>query len=90
MSYIEISNIDGTPPFQIYLCDFAGNNCSLVQTEYDPVYWPVIVYLPSSLIGSSQVMCKIVDGNSCETFNILVCPSPTPTPTPTPTLTPTP
>jgi hypothetical protein len=92
MAYIQISNIDGTPPFQIYLCDYGGNNCSLVQTEYDPVYWPVIVYLPSSLIGSSQVMCKVIDGNSCETFNILVCPTPTPTPTMTvtPTSTPTP
>jgi hypothetical protein len=92
MVYIEISNINGTPPFQIYLCDYGGNNCSLVQTEYDPVYLPVIVYLPSVLIGSSQVMCKIVDGDGCETFQILVCPTPTPTPTMTvtPTSTPTP
>ena len=73
MAYIQISNIDGTPPFQIYLCDFAGNNCSLVQTEYDPVYWPVIVNLPVSLTGSTTVFCKVVDGNSCETTQILLC-----------------
>ena len=73
MNYVEISNIDGTPPFQIYLCDFAGNNCSLVQTENDPVYWPVIVHLPLSLTGSTTVFCKVVDGNSCETTQILSC-----------------
>ena len=73
MAYIQISNIDGTPPFQIYLCDFAGNNCSLVQTEYDPVYWPVIVYLPTTLTGSTTVFCKVIDGNSCETTQILSC-----------------
>lgn len=73
MSYVEISNINGTPPFQIYLCDFAGNNCSLVQTEYDPVYWPVTVYLPYSLTGSTTVFCKVIDGNSCESIQILSC-----------------
>lgn len=73
MAYIQISNIDGTPPFQIYLCDFVGNNCSLVQAEYDPVYWPVIVNLPISLTGSTTVFCKVIDGNSCETTQILSC-----------------
>lgn len=73
ISYVEISNINGAPPFQIYLCDFAGNNCSLIQTEYDPVYWPVTVYLPLSLTGSTTVFCKIIDGNSCETTQILSC-----------------
>ena len=73
MAYIQISNIDGTPPFQIYLCDFTGDNCSLVQTESDPVYWPVIVNLPVSLTGSTTVFCKVIDGNSCETTQILSC-----------------
>lgn len=73
MNYIQISNINGTPPFQIYLCDFAGNNCSLAQTEYDPVYWPVTVYLPLSLTGSTTLFCKVIDGNSCETTQILSC-----------------
>jgi hypothetical protein len=73
MTYVEISNINGTPPFQIYLCDFAGNNCTLVQTEYDPVYWPVIVNLPTTLTGSTTVFCKVIDGNSCETTQILSC-----------------
>ena len=73
MTYVEISNINGTPPFQIYLCDFAGNNCSLVQIEYDPVYWPVIVNLPTTLTGSTTVFCKVIDGNSCETTQILSC-----------------
>ena len=73
MTYVEISNINGTPPFQIYLCDFAGNNCSLVQTESDPVYFPVTVNLPTTLTGSTTVFCKVIDGNSCETTQILSC-----------------
>lgn len=73
MDYVQISNINGTPPFQIYLCDFAGNNCELVQTENDPVYWPVNVYLPLSLTGSTTVFCKVIDGNNCETTQILSC-----------------
>jgi hypothetical protein len=24
MAYIQISNIDGTPPFQFYVCDYGG------------------------------------------------------------------
>jgi hypothetical protein len=73
MAYIQISNIDGTPPFQFYVCDYGGNNCELVQTEYDPIYWPVIVNLPVSLTGSTTVFCKVIDGNSCETTQILSC-----------------
>ena len=66
MAYIQISNIDGTPPFQFYVCDYGGNNCELVQTEYDPIYWPINVYVPSTFYGIQSFMLKIVDFNLCE------------------------
>lgn len=90
MAYIQISNINGTPPFQFYICDYAGSNCELVQTENDPVYWPVNVYVPNTFEGIQSFMLKIIDSNLCETMTIYNCPTPTQTPTSTPTPTPSP
>jgi len=69
MAYIQISNINGTPPFQFYVCDYGGNNCVLVQTEYDPIYWPINVFVPLTFEGIQSFMLKIIDFNSCETCN---------------------
>jgi hypothetical protein len=75
MSNITISNISGEPPFDIYFCDLNVNNCQLVTTLYDPVYWPTIINIPVSLSGSTEIFLKIVDSNLCETFKFISCSS---------------
>jgi hypothetical protein len=73
MAYIQISNIYGTLPFQVYFCDSNVNNCQLVQTITDPVYWPVNIDLPISLSGVTTLFVKIIDTNQCETFELISC-----------------
>jgi hypothetical protein len=70
---LSISNITGTPPYQVYFCDSNVNNCQLVQTITDPVYWPTIINLPVSLSGVTTLFVKIIDANQCETFELISC-----------------
>lgn len=72
---LSISNITGTPPFEVYICDSNVNNCQLVDTLYDPVYWPTIIDLPPTLTGGTTVFVKIIDSNLCETFKFINCSS---------------
>jgi hypothetical protein len=87
--YIQINSISGTSPFDIYLCDIGLYQCVFTQTETSPVY-PVNVNIPTTLLGVSQIIIKIVDGNGCSTFQLHILPTPTPTPSVTPAPTPTP
>jgi hypothetical protein len=70
---LSISNITGTPPYEVYFCDSNVNNCQLVQTITDPVYWPTIIDLPVSLSGVTTLFVKIIDVNQCETFELISC-----------------
>ena len=87
---IQINSISGTSPFDIYMCDIGLAQCVFIQTVTSPVY-PITLTTPTTLIGATTVVVKIVDGNGCQTFNSFTQPTPTPTPTntPTPTITPT-
>ena len=91
-SAIKISDLVGTPPFQVYSCDYALNNCQLVATLDNPV--PAIneIILPNLFNNSPNIIVKIISFDGCETFKYLNCetfPAPTPTPSPTPNQTPT-
>ena len=86
---VQINSISGTSPFDIYLCDIGLSQCVFIQTETTPSY-PIIINLPTTLIGVNQLIVKIIDGNGCSTFTLYVLPTPTPTPTITPTITLTP
>ena len=72
---LSITDITGAPPFEVYFCDSNVNNCQLVGTLYDPLYWPTIIDLPISLSGSTTIFVKIVDSNLCETFKFINCSS---------------
>lgn len=75
MQNIIISSITGlTPPYEIYLCDFQGNNCQLLDiiTSYVP---PIEVYpLPDFFSGAPAVSLKIIETNvPCEKNVPVVC-----------------
>jgi len=92
---IQINSISGTSPFDIYMCDIGLAQCVYLQTETSPTY-PITITPPTTLVGATSFIIKIIDANGCQLFQPYTQPSPTPTPsitptnTPTPTITPTP
>ena len=86
---VQINSILGTPPFYFFLCDINLTQCIYNSSASTPTY-PIILDLPTSLIGTNQLVVKIIDGNSCEVYQDYILPSPTPTPSLTMTPTPTP
>lgn len=86
---IQINSISGTSPFNIYMCDLGLAQCIFLQTETSPTY-PIIINPPTTLIGATSFIIKIIDANGCQIFYPYTQPSPTVTPTITPTLTLTP
>ena len=89
-SYIQITSVTGTSPYDVYVCDVFGLNCNLVGTIPVSVPPTVAFYIPTIFDYAPAVMVKVIDFNNCETFHIETCVPLTPTPTQTPTNTPTP
>jgi hypothetical protein len=65
MKNIILSSITGfTPPYEIYVCDFLGNNCQFIQIINDTVP-PIIVFpLPDFFENAPAVNVKIIGVNS--------------------------
>lgn len=99
MNSVTINTISLNPYYIIYVCDIYGNNC--VFSSFIPQTVPpsITIGLPSQFQNVSAVGIKILNGENCEKFEVVLCnslltsptttPTSTPTPTPTPTLTPT-
>ena len=87
--YITITNITGTPPYQITVCDNNGNNCFLAA--YETSYVPPTIYvdLPSDWSTLPFVQVTVESSEGCEELQFIQT-TPTPTPSNTPTPTPTP
>jgi surface protein len=89
MTQIEITNISGETPIDVYVSDYLGGDRTFIGTVNTPTSLPI----PSSLFNTmSNVMVIMSASNGCETFKVIPCtpqpsivPSLTPTPTPTPT-----
>lgn len=68
-SIINISNTSGgTAPFNYYVCDENGNNCSLLGSV-------ATAYTLNAFYSTAQtLMIKAIDSNLCEYFVIITCP----------------
>jgi hypothetical protein len=92
-SFIQITSVTGTSPYNVYVCDIFGTNCNLVGTIVGTVPPVYSFSIPAMFNYAQVVIVKVIDFNNCETFHIETCVlptnTPTPTQTPTPTLTPT-
>jgi hypothetical protein len=75
MQNIIISSITGlTPPYEIYVCDFLGNNCQLVEIITYSVPPIEVISLPDYFSGAPAVSLKIVETNvPCEKNIPVVC-----------------
>ena len=72
-SKITITSVSGaTAPYTIYVCDYNGNNCSVLTTDSSPTG---NFTLSSFFDGAPAVLLKIIDSNNCEHFQILPCQS---------------
>ena len=86
MESVVIYSAEGTPPFQISLCDMTNTFCYIVGI--DVTSFPVTLTVPPPLQNVNQMLVSIKDAYYCNTFQTLSFLTPTPTPTPTPTATP--
>ena len=87
---ININNISGATPFNVYLCDEFNITCVYINTIPSSSL-PYNFQIPSIMEGQVSFNLKVVDNNGCTSIsNILLGPPPSPTPTTTPTNTITP
>jgi len=88
---VNISNITGTSPYDIYICQSDGSGCIYIGSTS---ILPYNFEIPYPYDQYSEYLLKIIDGNNCIISSIENVPSQTPTPTPTvtptSTITPTP
>jgi hypothetical protein len=71
------------------MCDIGLVQCIFIETVTSPTY-PITLTTPTTLVGTTSFIIKIIDGNGCETFYPYSQPTSTQTPTLSPTQTPTP
>lgn len=75
MENIIISQITGlTPPYEIYICNFIGNDCQFMEIVNDNVP-PIKVYpIPSIFSGAPALTVKIIQTtDDCEKIQNVVC-----------------
>jgi len=71
-SQLTISGITGgAPPYNFYVCDENGNNCSFLGTS------ATTYTLNSFYSGAQTLFIKVIDSNLCEFFTLISCPSET-------------
>ena len=59
---VNISNITGQTPFDVYLCDANGNGCIYIK-RFTSTPDNFIVPVPYSLLGTYTL--KIIDADNC-------------------------
>jgi hypothetical protein len=91
---VNITNITGSSPFNIYICQPNGSGCVYMDSTSTI---PYSFEIPYPYDQYSSYLLKVIDANNCVITSIENVPSQTPTPTPTvtptntltPTVTPT-
>lgn len=68
-SIVTISGITGgVPPYNYYVCDENGNNCSFLGTASS-------AYTLNTFYSTAEtLLIKVVDSNYCEFFSVVSCP----------------
>lgn len=60
---IQINNITGNTPFNIYLCDGLLSGCTYIVTINT---FPYILEIPAPYSGYTDYCIKVIDNNDCE------------------------
>jgi len=88
MISIELTNISGTPPYNISICDITKTFCYIVATGNPTL--PVNLPIPVELMGVLELLVVIEDSLNCEYFEFISCVTTTTTSTTTTTTLPPP
>jgi len=67
---VQINNLSGASPFNIYVCDATITYCFFVQTI---VGAPYTFNVPYPLDSTTPIILKIIDANNCEKIYLLSC-----------------
>ena len=74
MTAINIQSITGSNfPYTIYVCDVYGNNCVLIATIVTSVPPQNIIVLPPQFNTAPAVGIKVIYGDGCEKFEVVLC-----------------
>lgn len=76
MAVINLSNVKGTPPYNVYVSDQYGNNKNLIATIDQNVPPKQKYTLPDIFDGIEKIMLTITDSSGCDYcnfFKILEC-----------------
>ena len=74
MTSITLNSITGlTYPYNIYVCDVYGDNCTYILQINKPVPSSVEIVLPPPFNFAPAVVIKIITSDVCERFNIINC-----------------
>lgn len=86
---VNISNVTGQSPYDVYVCQSDGSNCFYITTISSI---PYTFNIPAPYNTSTSYMLKLIDSNGCvisAVQPVTTCSNVTPTITPTNTITPT-
>lgn len=67
---VQINNLSGASPFNIYVCDATITYCFFVQTIAAA---PYTFDVPFPLEDTTPIILKIIDANNCEKIYLLSC-----------------
>lgn len=67
---ITITNLNGTEPYDIYLCDGSYLNCIFITTIND-VDIPYTFLVPAPFLPLSTVSVKAIDNVGCEIKDLI-------------------
>jgi len=67
---VQINNLSGASPFNIYVCDATITYCYMVQTISGS---SVSFTVPYPLESTTPIILKIIDANNCEKIYLLSC-----------------
>jgi hypothetical protein len=77
MTRIEITEVTGSTPIDVFVADYNGNNKTFLGTitgaTSTPVPPIVYEYPPSLFDGIESVMVILVDSNGCQNLKIINC-----------------
>ena len=72
MAQLIFSGVTGmTLPYDIYGCDYYGNNCILIATIYNPP--PVTLTLPPIFDGYRAINVKLSNCINCDYSEFIAC-----------------
>ncbi len=67
---INLSSLNGSPPFSVYVCDITITYCYFIQ---DVISGPFLFEVPNPLESVTSLIVKIVDNNGCEEIQYFEC-----------------